>query len=230
MSQNGERPNWWQRVRPRVLGFLIWSLARAIGLSLRLQVVNCEQVLERAKEGKGAVLVTWHGRSLIPANVFRGRGFWAIISLSRDGEIQNHIFRRFGFRIIRGSTGRGGVRAALEAARRVAEGGILAFTPDGPRGPHRQVQPGALFIAQKAQCPIIPAGVAAYPRTLLPTWDRYMIPFPFARGAFIFGEPIEVPPDLTEQQFELLRQRVEQAINALEEQAEQMVRRRRGTS
>lgn len=227
MSKDGEKPGWWQRLRPRVLGFIVWSLARAIGLSLRLKVLNFEQVLERARQGKGAVLVTWHGRSFIPANVFRGRGFWAIISLSRDGEIQNHIFRRFGFRIIRGSTGRGGIRAALEAARRVAEGGILAFTPDGPRGPNRQVQPGALFIAQKAKCPIIPAGVAAYPRKLLPTWDRYMIPLPFARGVFIFGEPIDVPEDLSEQQFEQLRQKVEQAINTLEELAEQMVRAKR---
>ncbi|MCS7309199.1 MAG: lysophospholipid acyltransferase family protein [Armatimonadetes bacterium] len=226
MSKHGEQPNWWQRMRPRVLGFVLWSLARTIGVSLRLQVLNYEQVLERSRQGKGAVLVTWHGRSLIPANVFNGKGFWAIISLSRDGEVQNHIFRRFGFRIIRGSTGRGGIRAALEAARRVAEGGILAFTPDGPRGPNREVQPGALFIAQKAQCPIIPAGVAAYPRALLPTWDRYMIPLPFARGVFLFGEPIEVPQDLSEEQFEQLRQQVKQAINALEERAEQMVRSR----
>lgn len=224
MSKRGEQPGWWQRVRPRVLGFVVWMLARAIGLSLRLRVLNLEPVLERLRQGKGAVLVTWHGRSLIPANVFYGKGFWAMISLSRDGEVQNQIFRRFGFRVIRGSTGRGGVRAALEAARRVAEGGILAFTPDGPRGPNREVQPGALFIAQKAGCPIIPAGVAAYPRKLLPTWDRYMIPLPFARAVFIFGEPIEVPASLNEEQFELLRQQVERAINALEEEAERMVR------
>ncbi|MGQ9737763.1 MAG: lysophospholipid acyltransferase family protein [Armatimonadota bacterium] len=227
MSKEQEKPSWWQRTRPRLLAFIVWSVARVIGLTLRLRILNFEQVLERARQGKGAVLVTWHGRSFIPANVFRGRGFWAIISLSRDGEIQNHIFRRFGFRIIRGSTGRGGIRAALEAARRVSEGGILAFTPDGPRGPNRQVQPGALFIAQKSGCPIIPAGVAAYPCTLLPTWDRYMIPLPFARGVFIFGEPVEVPEGIGEQQFEQLRQKVEQAINALEVQAEQMVRARR---
>lgn len=227
MSKEQEKPGWWQRTRPRLLAFIVWSIARVIGLTLRLRILNFEQVLERARQGKGAVLVTWHGRSFIPANVFRGRGFWAIISLSRDGEIQNHIFRRFGFRIIRGSTGRGGIRAALEAARRVSEGGILAFTPDGPRGPSRQVQPGALFIAQKSGCPIIPAGVAAYPCTLLPTWDRYMVPLPFARGAFIFGEPVEIPEGISEQQFEQLRQKVEQAINALEAQAEQMVRARR---
>ncbi len=227
MSKDAEKPGWWQRVRPRLLAFMVWCIARAIGLSLRLKVLHFEQVLERVREGKGAVLVTWHGRSLIPANFFKGRGFWAMISLSRDGEVQNHIFRRFGFRIIRGSTGRGGIRAALEAARRVAEGGILAFTPDGPRGPNRQVQPGALFIAQKARCPIIPAGVAAYPCKLLPTWDRYMIPLPFARGAFIFGEPIEVPEGIGEEEFERIRQQVEQAINALEAQAEQMVRQKR---
>lgn len=214
-------------MRPRVLAFLIWLVARAIGVTLRLKVLNFEQVLERVRQGKGAVLLTWHGRSFIPANVFRGRGFWAIISHSRDGEIQNHIFRRFGFRIIRGSTGRGGVRAALEAARRVSEGGILAFTPDGPRGPSRQMQEGALFIAQKSGCPIIPAGVAAHPCKLLPTWDRYMIPAPFAQAVFIFGEPIEVLEGVSEAQLEQLRQKVEERINALEEQAEQMVRAKR---
>ncbi|MEJ5250563.1 MAG: lysophospholipid acyltransferase family protein [Chthonomonadetes bacterium] len=227
MSKEQEKPSWWQRLRPRLLAFIVWSIARAIGLTLRLKVLNFEQVLERAQQGKGAVLVTWHGRSLIPANVFKGRGFWAIISLSRDGEIQNHIFRRFGFRIIRGSTGRGGIRAALEAARRVSEGGILAFTPDGPRGPSRQVQPGALFIAQKSGCPVIPAGVAAYPCKFLPTWDSYMIPLPFARGVFIFGEPVEIPDGISEQEFERLRQKVEQDINRLEAQAEQMVRAKR---
>jgi lysophospholipid acyltransferase (LPLAT)-like uncharacterized protein len=228
LSKQAKQSNWWQQLRPRLLAFLVWGLARAIGMTLRVKVMNFEQVLQRVREGKGAVLVTWHGRSFIPANVFKGRGFWAIISLSRDGEVQNHIFRRFGFRIIRGSTGRGGVRAALEAARRVAEGGILTFTPDGPRGPNRQVQPGALFIAQKAGCPIIPAGVAAYPCKLLPTWDRYMIPLPFARGVFIFGEPIEVPNGISEEQFEQLRCKVEDAINTLEARAEQMVRAKRG--
>lgn len=227
MSKDAEIPGWWARLRPRIVAFVVWCVARAVGISLRLKVLNFEQVMERVRQGKGAVLVTWHGRSLIPANFFKGRGFWAIISLSRDGEIQNHIFRRFGFRTIRGSTGRGGVRAALEAARRVAEGGILAFTPDGPRGPNRQVQPGALFIAQKARCPIIPAGVAAYPCKLLPTWDRYLIPMPFARSAFIFGEPIMVPEGISEAEFERIRQQVEEAINALEMQAEQMVRMKR---
>lgn len=210
-----------------MLAFVVWLIARAIGLTLRLKVLNFEQVIERVRQGKGAVLVTWHGRSFIPANVFRGLGFWAMISHSRDGEIQNHIFRRLGFRVIRGSTGRGGIRAALEAARRVSEGGILAFTPDGPRGPSRQVQPGALFIAQKSGCPIIPAGVAAYPCKLLSTWDRYMIPLPFARAVFIFGEPVEVPEGISEAQFEQLRQRIEAHINALEAQAEQMVRAKR---
>lgn len=218
------KQNWWQRLRPRLLALIVWCIVRAIGISLRLKVINFDRVQERIREGKGAVLVTWHGRSLIPANFFSGHGFWAIISLSRDGEIQNHVFRRLGFRIVRGSTGRGGIRAAIEATRRVAEGGILAFTPDGPRGPNRQMQPGALLIAQKARCPIIPAGVAAYPRKLLPTWDRYMIPLPFARGVFIFGDPIVVPDGLDEQQFEQLRLQIERTINALEEQAERMAR------
>ncbi len=187
-----------------------------------------EPIERHLREGTGAVMVTWHGRTFIPANYMKDKGFWTIISLSRDGEVQAEIFRRFGFQILRGSTSRGGLRAALEAARVVQAGGILAFTPDGPRGPSRKCQPGALLIAQKAGVPIYPAGISACPRILLPTWDRYLIPLPFARAVFLIGEPIHVPPDADKDAFSQLAEVVEAAINALESRAEQLACGRRG--
>lgn len=215
---------WWESRRAKVLGGLLWGLARLIGLTLRLRVEGWEKVEAHLRTGQGAVLITWHGRTLIPANFMRGKGAWAMISLSRDGEIQANIFERFGFRIIRGSTGRGGVRAALEAARCVQGGGVLAFTPDGPRGPSQKVQPGTLLIAQKAGCPIFPAGISAYPRKLLPTWDRYLIPMPFARAAFLFGDPIWVPAEVGKEAFPEIAEHLEQVLNALEARAETLVR------
>lgn len=217
----------WKELRPKVLGAVVWCMARLVGLTLRVTSVNWNTVSDRLHRREGIVMVTWHGRTFVAANVYSGRGFWTLVSLSRDGEIQANIFRRFGFRIIRGSTRRGGIRAALQAAREVANGGVLAFTPDGPKGPSREVQQGALFIAQKSGRPLVPVGVSAWPRKLLPTWDRYLIPFPFARAVMIYGDPITVPKDANEAALRQLAERASEAINALEAMAEEQVRRRR---
>jgi lysophospholipid acyltransferase (LPLAT)-like uncharacterized protein len=220
VEQRSER----EQRRAKRLGALIYLLARGLARTLRLYVEGWEPIERHLQEGTGAVMVTWHGRTLIPANYMKGRGFWALISLSRDGEVQANIFQRFGFQILRGSTSRGGVRAALEAARVVKAGGILAFTPDGPRGPSQKFQPGALLIAQKAGVPLYPAGISAYPRILLPTWDRYLIPLPFARAAFLIGEPVFVPPDADKDDFARLAEQLERAINMLEARADQIAR------
>ncbi|HZO90767.1 MAG TPA: lysophospholipid acyltransferase family protein [Chthonomonadaceae bacterium] len=203
--------------RCRFLGWLIYTLVRAIFGTLCLRFENAEG-LETG--GKGAIFVTWHGRSLIPANVFRNRGYWALISLSRDGELQNNIFRRFGFQTVRGSTGRGGIKGALQMARKVKEGGVLAFTPDGPRGPTHKVQLGVILMAEKSGAPIIPLGVSASRRWLMRSWDSYMIPKPFARAYFLVGPPIFVPPDLDDAGRQTYAEQVEIAINRLEREAE----------
>ncbi|MGC8666767.1 MAG: lysophospholipid acyltransferase family protein [Chthonomonadales bacterium] len=204
---------------------VVYSLARFIGMTLHVDYEGIERVHDLVASGSGGILVTWHGRTLIPANVFRGMGFWALISLSRDGEIQNHIFRRFGYQTIRGSTGRGGAKAALILARKIREGGVLAFTPDGPRGPSHKVQPGTIFLAQRSQRPIIPLGISAAPRLLLKTWDRYMIPAPFARAAFVVGEPLFVPADADEDVIARATEDLERAIDACEARAEALVNR-----
>jgi lysophospholipid acyltransferase (LPLAT)-like uncharacterized protein len=205
--------------RGRRFGTLIHALARLLYRTVRVQFVNPEGLDTR---NKGAIFVTWHGRSLIPANVFRNRGYWALISLSRDGEIQNTVFQRFGFQTIRGSTGRGGVRAALQMARKVKEGGVLAFTPDGPRGPTHKVQHGVILMAEKSGAPIIPLGISATRRWLMRSWDSYMLPKPFSRAYFLVGEPIYVPSDLDEAGREAIAAQVEIAINRLEKEAERL--------
>lgn len=204
--------------RNRRLSWLIYVIVRGICATLRLHTENFARLIP--EPGKGAILVTWHGRTLLPANLFRNRGYWALISLSRDGELQNHIFRRFGYQTVRGSTGRGGIRGALQMARKVREGGVLAFTPDGPRGPSHKVQLGVILMAGKSGAPIVPIGISASRRWLMKSWDRYMIPQPFARAYFLVGEPIYVPADLDEAGKQAVAEQVESALNALETEAE----------
>ena len=203
--------------RARRIGGVVYALARLLFRTLRVTFEN-QAGLDTG--GKGAIFVTWHGRSLLPANVFRNRGYWALISLSNDGEIQNVIFQKFGFQTIRGSTGRGGVRGALQMARQVKEGGVLAFTPDGPRGPTHKVQLGVILMAEKSGAPIIPLGISASRRWLMKSWDQYMLPQPFSRAYFLVGEPIQVPPNLDEAGRVAIAAQVEVAINRLEWEAE----------
>ena len=134
--------------------------------------------------------------------------------------MQNHVFTKLGFRTIRGSTKRGGVRAAVEAIRALKSGGSLAMTPDGPRGPSGEVQGGVMLMAQKSGAPLIPVGVSASPRWLAKSWDRFLIPLPFAKGMLIAGEPIYVPPDASPEQVEEIRRQLERAMNDVETAAE----------
>ena len=204
--------------RSKLLGWLIALVVRCICITLRFHKENAEGITPNSG---GSILVTWHGRSLIPAWLLRDKGCWALISLSKDGEMQNNIFQRFGFQTIRGSTGRGGVRGALQAARKVKEGGVLAFTPDGPRGPTHKVQLGVILMAEKSGAPIVPIGCSANGRWLFKkSWDSYMIPKPFAKAYYLVGEPIYIPPGQNEAQRMVFATVVESAINALEKRAE----------
>ena len=206
----------------RVVSFLVYWLLRLIIPTLRLRVFGEERVRELQEDGKGVILLTWHGRTIIPICRFRKRGYWAMISTSRDGEYQNRIFQRFGWQTVRGSTSaRGAVQAALTITKQLKRGGVLAHTPDGPRGPIHVVQPGAIFLAQKSGSPIIPVGISAYPRKLASAWDQYMVPLPFARAVWIYGDPIFIPADAkSDEQQQLWCARVGKAVAALEERAE----------
>lgn len=210
----------------RLVTFIVALAARCLAKTLRLHVSGEEQIEAlRAANGSGVILVTWHGRTFIPITRFRNRAYWAMISTSRDGEYQNRLFQRFGFHTVRGSTSaRGAIKGALSMVRELKAGAILAHTPDGPRGPNHVVHPGAVFLAQKSGCPIIPAGISAWPRWNLGTWDRYLIPMPLARAAFLYGEPIYVPAELDDEQRQAFADRVGAEICRLEDDAENRVR------
>ena len=204
---------------------LAYWIVRLLAATLRVRIVGEDRVRALQQEGKGVILVSWHGRTFMPIAFFRNRGYWAMVSTSRDGEYQNRLFQRCGINTVRGSSSaRGAVQAALTMTKHLKAGATLAHTPDGPRGPSHVVQPGAIVLAQKSGSPIIPAGISAYPRKLMRAWDQYMIPLPFARVVWIYGEPIHIPADAkSEEDQRLWAERVGAAITALEEQAEREV-------
>jgi lysophospholipid acyltransferase (LPLAT)-like uncharacterized protein len=207
----------WRNVRPYILGPMIHLIARIIGMTLRIKTIGYDKI--KALDG-GKILAGWHGRTFVAAQFFRNQGLWTIISQSKDGDMQDIIFRRFGFKTIRGSTGRGGVKAAIESIEVLKSGAMMAFTPDGPRGPTKIVQGGIMLMAKKSGAWLVPVGVSANRRRLAPTWDSYMVPKLFARCVMVFGDPIRLEKNASEQEVESARQLLENEMNRLEREAE----------
>lgn len=217
----------WRIVRPSVLGGLITVFARLLGKTLRVSIQGWDQ----ATAGEsGRIFGLWHGQTFGAGQAFRNKGIWVMISHSKDGDIQNRILGRMGFKVIRGSTGRGGERALVESIRTLKSGEMMAITPDGPRGPNRQVQMGLIVMAIKAQVPIVPVGAAASPAIRFKSWDNHQIPKPFARTAIHFGEPLMPPAkDSSETEQMEFRNLVQSKIEAQQALAEHSVEPKKST-
>jgi lysophospholipid acyltransferase (LPLAT)-like uncharacterized protein len=137
----------------------------------------------------------------------------ALTSRSRDGEVLSRFVQGFGVRVVRGSSSRGGTRALLALARLLREEGAeILLVPDGPRGPRHVAQPGAVLLAKMTGVPVVPVAFAATPRTVLRSWDAFLVPHPFARAVVIFGQPIAVPPDADRNLVEEKRRELESAL------------------
>jgi lysophospholipid acyltransferase (LPLAT)-like uncharacterized protein len=165
----------------------------------------------------------WHGRILPSTSFFRRRGIVVITSENFDGEWIAGIIERFGYGTARGSTSRGAVKALVRLKREMAAGKPAAFTLDGPRGPARVAQPGAIWLAKVTGNPIVPFHIEAGRHWTLRSWDRTQIPKPFSDVAIAIGEPIEVPPDADDAAMERARQGLEARLTALEARARAML-------
>lgn len=207
-----------------LLSEMAFHLTSCLSRTLRVREVNSEDIQARLAAREGQILVTWHGQTLIPMHYMRDRGVVVMVSPSRDGDIQARVFDRYGWQPIRGSTSRGGARALMSAVKHLREGRTLALAPDGPRGPAEIPHTGAVFMAWKSGCPLVPAGISAWPHWHMKSWDRYLVPRPFARTAIVFGEPIIVPPESTEEDIIATRWDLRDSLVYLTARAEEMVR------
>jgi lysophospholipid acyltransferase (LPLAT)-like uncharacterized protein len=176
-------------------------ILRALALTWRVRFVNEDIVRGQRERGEPFMYLLWHGQLLPLLWTHRDRQIAVMISEHRDGEIIARIAQTLGFRLVRGSTSRGAARALLGGSRELEAGFDLAVTVDGPRGPAGTVAPGALIISQRTGAPMIPTAAAANRAWRLRSWDRFLIPKPFARVTVAYGEPIrsraDTPRDAT---------------------------------
>ena len=182
-------------IAPIVGGLLV----RGLGLTLRLRVVGVEPVETLWRERRALIYIVWHGHILLvpwlTARLSRTRGARSplvLASRSRDGELVARYVSHFGLPVVRGSSSRGGGVAWRALARAIRNGADVAIVPDGPRGPRERLQPGPAALAALTGALVIPLAVAAHPARRVSSWDRFLVPLPFARCVLAFGPPLSV--------------------------------------
>jgi lysophospholipid acyltransferase (LPLAT)-like uncharacterized protein len=202
---------------------LISGFLRLLRWTVRLRLHGGEDLLERWGRGECVILAFWHNRSLMMPLQVRGQPVCIMNSESHDGEIVSRALERWGIRSVRGSATRGGARGFLKLVAAYRGGENLVLAPDGPRGPRYEVKAGIIHLAKATGAAIFPVSYAASRQVTLKTWDRLIIPLPFARIEYAVGAALNVPRDAANEQIEELRLELQRRLEDAGSAAEQIV-------
>jgi lysophospholipid acyltransferase (LPLAT)-like uncharacterized protein len=149
---------------------------------------NIEPLHAARAANRRVIFALWHGEQLPLLWQHRGENVAIVISEHKDGEIVAQIAESLGYATVRGSSSKGGSRALIGLMREIDAGRDGAITPDGPRGPARVFAPGAAIASQRTGAYIVPIRAAVSSAWRLRSWDRFLIPKPFARVDVHYGE------------------------------------------
>lgn len=201
-----------------------WSTAKCLRmwlgtLKVRLELDNAG--IDPRNGGTGHIFCIWHESILFLGHYFRDCGMHVMISRSTDGELVARTIECLGYKAVRGSTGRGGPRAVREMLRDRAAPNLV-LTPDGPKGPRRQAQMGAVYLASRLQMPLVAVGAGFDSAWRLKSWDRLAMPRPFSRAAICVAPAFHVPPAADEGLLEIFRQRLEIELLEMTDKAQAM--------
>jgi lysophospholipid acyltransferase (LPLAT)-like uncharacterized protein len=211
----------------RTRGFFmkLGGLLAAKGIQAWLRTVDARAVFyDRSIDpvlgvGGPRIYVFWHEYILLPL-ALRGHCHLAmLLSQHGDADILARIANHIGFDCVRGSTYRGGAKAIWELEER-SRREHLTITPDGPRGPRRQLAQGPVYLASRLQLPLVVMGFGYDRPWRTNSWDRFAVPRPFSRARAVVGPPMMVPADLDRAGLERCRQRAERLLNCLTAEAE----------
>jgi len=199
--------------------FLAYAYLRFVGLTTLTRIRGREHVEALHSRGLRCLYAFWHERQAFFTYTHRGERASVLVSRSKDGEIIARIMALFGIGSCRGSSTRGGVSAARELSRALQSGDI-GITPDGPKGPPREVKPGVVALARSLGVPIVPITNALSRRLLLGSWDRFQLPLPFGRALVLHAPPILVGP---QDDLEAKARELKETLDRITEEADREV-------
>ena len=212
-----------KRLQAAAIAAFGYRVAAALCATLKWRSEGAEQYEAVIRGGRQPIMAFWHGRILPATYYFRRRGIVVITSENFDGEWIARIIERFGYGTARGSTSRGGRKALLQLTREMSNGRPAAFTLDGPRGPARVAQPGAVWLAKITGNPVLPFHIESDRHWTARSWDRTQIPKPFATAAIAIGEPLNVPAHASGADIEAARKDLEERLTGLEARARRLL-------
>ncbi|MGD9762986.1 MAG: lysophospholipid acyltransferase family protein [Candidatus Binatia bacterium] len=219
MNRHAPRHRPWRRQFRRALAAvappLLRVASRALRATLRIEYVNDEHLRAHWAGGGQAILAFWHNRLLMLPVVAEGVPICIMVSHHRDGEVATQLLAAWGVATVRGSASRGAVAGFLRLVEAYRHGHSLAVLPDGPRGPRYAAKPGVVRLAKAVHAPIFPLAYSASRVARLRSWDRLLVPMPFARVRIEVGAPIVVPPEATRAELDALRGEVEMRLKEL---------------
>ena len=211
----------WRRMQVPVLGWVGYAVIRAIGPTLRFEVLGRPNIDRVHASGRGAILAFWHRAIFSSTWWWRDRGIVVLNSANFDGQWTRRVIERFGFDTAQGSSSRGGLRGLAEMARSLDERLDVAFTIDGPRGPRFVAKPGPAMLARRSGCPMVPFYIGVErARTLKKTWDLFQIPKLFSRAVVVIHPPIGISRHADRAEVERKHAELQSALERVRDLAE----------
>ncbi len=179
---------------------------------------------------KQHIFALWHSIVLFAPFAYRRafpegnpRGMHILVSRHFDGQLIGAVLNRLGHRTVAGSSTRGGATGALGLLRELSDGDDVAIMPDGPRGPAYEIKAGTIRIAEESGVPVYPIAAAYNRFWRLNSWDRMVIPKPFAKGVIVVGKPVSVPKGLDDAALESWKATLKESMMETLEEAESHV-------
>ncbi len=204
-----------------LLPVLIHFAVRMLQATMRIRVIGGEAVRSFHERGEGVIIVLWHSRLLMSPFAYMGKELHCLLSSHGDGDLIANTMKGFGFRLIRGSSTKGGTEALREMVRLGRNNTDLAITPDGPRGPAEVAKPGIAQLARLTGHPILPLAFSSSRARRFKSWDRFLLPYPFSRGVFVWGDPLFCREG---EEIEAFRLRIEEALRDTTRRADEYFR------
>jgi len=203
-------------------GFALAQTLRGLSGTLDFKIAHYDQSSDPAHPsfGEPCIWVFWHEYILTPITMWGGCDVTMLVSQHRDANWLMLAAYRMGFKTVRGSTTRGGTEAIRQLKKLTNSSGIV-ITPDGPRGPRRQMALGPIYLASRLGMPIVATGFGNQHPWRLNTWDNFAIPKPFSRTRIIMGPKIHLPRKLDRDGLEAARVDLEHMMHTLSQSAEQ---------
>ena len=198
-----------------------WWMPAAIDYALDFKICHYDRSVDpaRSEYNEHCIFVFWHEYIGLILPRWGHTPLTVLVSQHRDGEWVNQTADALGMNVVRGSTTRGGSQA-IRQLKKHGEFSSITFTPDGPKGPRREIALVPVYLASVLQMPIVAVGAGFENPWRLNTWDKFAIPRPFTRARMIFGPKIHLPRKMSREGLETSRQKIQNLITDLTVQSE----------